>query len=91
MERSRLLSNELHHMADKEQTTFEAKVGRLEAIVADLEGGNVELDKAVALFKEGKSLSRECEELLKGAQEQIDRAMDVTAKNADGSDDEVPF
>ncbi len=78
-------------MADKEQTTFEAKVGRLEAIVADLESGNVELDKAVTLFKEGKALSRECEELLKGAQEQIDRAMDVTTKNAEGTDEEVPF
>ena len=78
-------------MADKEQGTFEAKVARLEAIVADLESGNVELDKAVALFKEGKALSRECEELLKGAQADIDRAMEVTTKNDEGSDEEVPF
>jgi exodeoxyribonuclease VII small subunit len=78
-------------MADKEQTTFEAKVARLEAIVGDLESGNIELDKAVALFKEGKALSRECEELLKGAQAQIDRAMDVAAKTAEATDEEVPF
>lgn len=78
-------------MADKEQTTFEAKVTRLEAIVGDLESGNIELDKAVALFKEGKALSRECEELLKGAQEQIDRAMDVTAKSAEAPEEDVPF
>jgi len=78
-------------MADKEQTTFEANVARLEAIVGDLESGNIELDKAVALFKEGKALSRECEELLKGAQAQIDRAMDVAAKTAEATDEAVPF
>ncbi len=57
-------------------STFEAKIVRLESIVNDLESGNIELDKAVALFKEGKALSRECEELLKSAQAQIDRAME---------------
>jgi len=62
-------------MSDKQPTTFEAKIARLEAIVKELEGGNVELDRAVTLFQEGKRLSRECEGLLKVAQEQIDRAM----------------
>ncbi len=62
-------------MSDKQPATFEAKIGRLEAIVKELEAGNVELDRAVALFQEGKTLSRECEELLKGAQEQIERTM----------------
>jgi len=79
-------------MAEKEQTTFEAKVARLEAIVKDLEGGNVELDKAVALFKEGKTLSRECQELLKAAHEQIDRAMETAAKpGVEPFDEEIPF
>ncbi len=80
-------------MAEKEQSTFEAKVARLEAIVGDLESGNVELDKAVALFKEGKTLSRECEELLKVAQDQIDKAMEGTAKptTPEPFDDEIPF
>ena len=79
-------------MPDKEQPTFEAKVARLEAIVKDLEGGNVQLDKAVTLFKEGKTLSRECQELLKAAQEQIDRAMETVAKpGAEPFDEEIPF
>ncbi len=78
-------------MADKAQITFEAKVARLEAIVNDLESGNVQLDKAVELFKEGKALSRECEELLKAAQEQIDRAMEAAPKPAEPFDEEVPF
>ncbi|HEY7787599.1 MAG TPA: exodeoxyribonuclease VII small subunit [Casimicrobiaceae bacterium] len=61
-------------MADALPQTFEAKLARIDAIVKELEGGTVELARATELFKEGKMLARECETLLKGAQEQIDRA-----------------
>ncbi|HEY8312811.1 MAG TPA: exodeoxyribonuclease VII small subunit [Candidatus Baltobacteraceae bacterium] len=77
-------------MADQVSGAFEQKVARLEAIVKELENGNVELDRAVALFKEGKQLSRECETLLKAAQEQIDRAM-ATTPTPEPSQDDVPF
>ena len=53
--------------------TFEQKLARIEAIVKELETG-VELQRATELFKEGKTLSRECEALLKSAQEEIDKA-----------------
>ena len=77
-------------MADRTPGEFEQKIARLEAIVKELESGNVELDRAVALFKEGKSISAECEQLLKGAQEQIDRAM--TQSTASPQDEtEIPF
>jgi exodeoxyribonuclease VII small subunit len=75
-------------MADATTGAFEQKVARLESIVKDLESGNVDLDRAVALFKEGKALARECEDLLKVAQDQIDRAMQG---NAPEPSDEVPF
>ena len=55
--------------------TFEEKLERIDAIVKELEGGKTDLDRAVTLFKEGKTLARECEALLKNAQEQIDQAM----------------
>jgi exodeoxyribonuclease VII small subunit len=77
-------------MAEK-PATFEQKIARLEAIVRELDNGNVELDKAVALFKEGKTLATECEELLKGAQDQINRAMEQPAQASPGDEDEVPF
>lgn len=77
-------------MADRNPGAFEQKIARLEAIVKELEGGNVDLDRAVALFKEGKALSAECEQLLRGAQEQIDRAMGQTAEQPSGTD-EIPF
>ena len=78
-------------MADQTPGAFEQKIARLEAIVKELENGNVELDRAVQLFKEGKALSAECETLLKGAQEQIDRAMDRGSAPAPSADDEIPF
>jgi exodeoxyribonuclease VII small subunit len=61
-------------MPDVLPQTFEAKLTRIEAIVKELEGGGVDLERITELFKEGKTLARECEALLKGAQDQIDRA-----------------
>ncbi len=79
-------------MADQTPGAFEQKIARLEAIVKELESGNVELDRAVALFKEGKALAAECEELLKSAQSQIDRAMEQASSTATPvSDEEIPF
>jgi exodeoxyribonuclease VII small subunit len=79
-------------MADQKQGPFEEKVARLEAIAKELEGGNVELDRAVALFKEGKALAVDCEKLLKVAQQQIDRAMESAGQTEEaGSGDEIPF
>ncbi len=64
-----------------ESGAFEAKLARLEAIVKQLEAGDVPLDDAVKLFKEGKTLAVECETLLKGSQEMIDAAMGESAKS----------
>jgi exodeoxyribonuclease VII small subunit len=77
-------------MADQKPGAFEQKVARLEAIVKELEQGNVELDRAVELFKEGKTLAAQCDDLLKGAQAQIERAMEQPAPQAD-DDSEIPF
>jgi exodeoxyribonuclease VII small subunit len=61
-------------MSDGVPKKFEEKLDRIDAIVKELETGRVELDRAIVLFGEGKALARECEEILKNAQEQIDRA-----------------
>lgn len=66
---------------------FEAKLDRIDAIVKELESGDTKLDRAIALFKEGKQLARECEELLKTAQLQIEQAMSEPAQ----ADDQIPF
>ncbi len=61
-------------MSDATPKTFEEKLERIDAIVKELESGRTDLDRAIVLFKEGKTLTRECEALLKSAQEQIDGA-----------------
>jgi exodeoxyribonuclease VII small subunit len=87
-------------MTDKLPKTFEQKLARIDAIVKELEGGTVELQRATELFKEGKVLARECEVLLKSAQEQIDEAMaepqssgtaEARAASVPEPDDELPF
>ncbi len=84
-------------MNDRLPKTFEQKLARIDAIVKELEGGTVELQRATELFKEGKSLARECEGLLKTAQGQIDEAMSEPRPNAregaklDELDDQIPF
>ena len=62
-------------MSDGVQKSFEEKLERIDEIVKRLESGRVDLDEAVKLFQEGKTLAAECEQLLKRSQEQIDAAM----------------
>jgi exodeoxyribonuclease VII small subunit len=83
-------------MSDR-NSSFEAKLDRIDAIVKELESGETKLDRAIALFKEGKTLARACEALLKSAQVQIDEAMaepqspdDKRVKN-DQLEDQIPF
>jgi exodeoxyribonuclease VII small subunit len=84
-------------VTDKLPKTFEQKLARIDEIVKQLEGGTVELQRATELFKEGKVLVRDCEVLLKSAQEQIDEAMaEPKARPGDKAatpelDDEIPF
>lgn len=86
-------------MSDGLPENFEQKLARIDAIVKDLDGGGVELKRATDLFKEGKTLVRECEAILRSAQAQIDEAMaepqargknDRPSENAD-LDGELPF
>jgi exodeoxyribonuclease VII small subunit len=64
-------------MNREEPAGFEAKLARIEEIVRELETGNVKLDRAIELFKEGKTLTAECEALLRTSQQQIDAANDA--------------
>ena len=84
-------------MSDR-NSSFEAKLDRIDAIVKELESGDTKLDRAIALFKEGKTLARECEALLKNAQVQIDEAMAEPhsvgvskSTKTDELDDQIPF
>ncbi len=59
-------------MTMEEQTmTFEQAMGRLEQIVAALEGGRCTLDESLKLFAEGTKLTAFCSEQLKNAEQTI--------------------
>lgn len=69
-------------MAVKKQS-FEEAIGRLEAIVAQLEKGECGLDQSLKLFEEGARLAGQCEELLDQAEQKVNLLL--------ASDEEVPF
>jgi exodeoxyribonuclease VII small subunit len=66
---------------------FESALRSLEEIVAQLEGGDVALDRALELFEEGIKISRFCSAKL----EEAERKVETLIKAPDGSVKEVPF
>lgn len=51
--------------------TFEAALARLEEIVRALESGNAPLDSSLAMFEEGVSLVKQCNNKLDKAEQRI--------------------
>ncbi len=60
-------------MSDLTGMSFEEAMKKLEAVVRDLESGNVELEKSIALYEEGARLKAHCEKKLKEAEEKVAR------------------
>ena len=58
--------------AEPDSAPFEASLARLEAIVDELESGELDLEQSLARFEEGVSLSRRCAERLSDARQRID-------------------
>jgi len=52
--------------------TFEEEMEQLEAIVERLEEGEVSLEEAISLFKQGMELSKNCHDKLKAIEKQLD-------------------
>lgn len=65
--------------------TFEERVARLEQIAAELEGDDVELARALALFEEGIENLRAASEELATAEARVQRLIE----RADGTFDTV--
>jgi exodeoxyribonuclease VII small subunit len=51
--------------------TFEQAMKELEAVVGQLERGDVALDQSIALYERGAALKKRCEEELKRAEEKV--------------------
>ncbi len=71
----------------KKRKSFEQSIEELRRIVETIEDGDLELDKAVKLYKEGIELSLYCSGFLKS----IENEVTVLKQMADGAFDEVIF
>ena len=58
-------------MSDIGKMSFEEAMKKLEDVVRDLESGNVELEKSIALYERGAALKAHCEQKLKEAEEKV--------------------
>jgi len=54
-------------------TTFEAAFAELQQVVLELEGGAVDLERALALFQRGTALASACERLIATAEQRVKR------------------
>src|SRR3546814_7371591 len=66
---------------DFSSLSFEDALKRLEAIVQQLESGDVPLDQSITLYAEGDLLRQQCQKRLQDAQARIDKI----ALGSDGS------
>ena len=57
---------------NEQPKSFEASLEALEAIVHQLEGGDLPLEKSLELFEDGIRLSRQCQERLNQAERRIE-------------------
>ena len=66
---------------------FEEALARLEAIVAELERGELPLDDSMRIFEEGIKLSKVCLKMLDDAE----RRVEILVKDKDGRKRTKPF
>lgn len=59
--------------ADIPAMSFEAALKELEQIVDKLEKGTVELEESIAIYARGEALKRHCNDLLKAAEQRIEK------------------
>lgn len=55
----------------EDKITFEESMKNLEAIVTELEKGELSLDESVEKFEEGIKISKECNNILESAEKKI--------------------
>lgn len=58
-------------MTDNKELSFEEAMKNLEEIVEKLEEGDVPLEEAISIYKQGMDLSRLCHTKLKSVEEQL--------------------
>ena len=67
--------------------SFEKALARLEEIAAEMESGELGLEKMVAAFEEGQKLVKLCSSKLN----EVEKKIEMLVKNSDGSVGTEPF
>ncbi len=67
-------------MSDRAADSFEDATTRLATIVSELEGGELPLERSLALFEEGVRLARAAQERLDHAERRVEELLGVNAK-----------
>jgi exodeoxyribonuclease VII small subunit len=70
-------------MPENKSASFEASLARLQEIVTELEGDQIELARSVELYGEGRKLVTRCEELLGDAEKALREAGNGSAAVAE--------
>ena len=68
---------------EKEEKSFEENLKELEEIVKKLESGDVPLDDAINKFNDAMKISKECNDKLKSAEENINKILKENGKLED--------
>ncbi|WP_350332974.1 exodeoxyribonuclease VII small subunit [Coralliovum pocilloporae] len=58
---------------DIKSLSFEQALQELEAIVSQLERGDVALEKSIAIYERGEALKTHCDGLLKQAEQKVEK------------------
>jgi len=69
-------------MSAKKEFDLEKSLAELEALVAELESGDLPLDRAMKKFEEGIKLTRGCQAALKDAEQKVE----ILLKTAGGDE-----
>ena len=65
--------------SSKKQPGFEESMSRLETIVAEMEGGELSLEKMITRFEEGQNLIKSCSKTLN----EVERKIEILVKKGD--------
>lgn len=68
---------------NEQQASFEKNLAELEALVEQLESGELELAESLEKFKRGIELSKRCRVMLDNAQQTVDQVMDDASPGDD--------
>jgi exodeoxyribonuclease VII small subunit len=69
-------------MTTKKSINLEKSLADLEALVEELENGDLPLEKAMKKFEEGIKLTRGCQQALKEAEQKVDILLKSTGGEA---------